>query len=154
MLSVSNPNTLKSNSDEQNAKLYDLQKLMLDCPQKAITTHHILHAGTYTRTIFIPADTVLMGAKISVPTTLTIVGHAQVTVGSSVHEVKGFKQIAASANRKQMFHAISDVILTSTYASKYDTVEEAEQEFTEEAGELLSRQTGWVNEVLITGERP
>lgn len=155
MLSVTLPHkSLPANTPEQDEKLYAFQNFMLDLPQKDITTHHILHAGTYTRTIFIPADTVLMGAKISVPTTLTIIGHAQVTVGDSVHEVKGFKQIAASAGRKQMFHAITDVILSSTYATKCDTVENAEKEFTVEAESLMSRQPFAINESIITGEKP
>jgi hypothetical protein len=128
------------------------QDLRSVVPQLPVETHHVLHGGMYARTIIIPAGCVLTGALIRVPTLLIIDGN--VTVGTGVEAVTmcGRRVLAGSIGRKQAFLAHKDTYLTMVFATSAKTVEEAEDEFTDEAHLLLSRQPGAINHVLITGE--
>jgi hypothetical protein len=120
-------------------------------PQVPIRTHHVLHAGVYTRTICVPASTVLVGALIKIPTTLVVCGHALVLLGDGEEvEVAGYQVLAASAGRQQTYIARVDTYITMSFRTQATTVEEAEQEFTDQADQLMSR-TG-ENIVVITGE--
>jgi hypothetical protein len=118
--------------------------------QVPITTHHVLHAGIYSRTICIPAGVVLEGAMIKIPTTLVICGHAAVLLGDGEEAiVQGYQVLAASGWRKQAYRALADTWVTMSFRTQAMTVEEAEGEFTDQADQLFSR-TG-ENIVVITG---
>ena len=120
-------------------------------PQVPIATHHVLHAGVYSRTICIPAGTALAGAMIKVPTTLVVHGHASVLIGDGEERVlDGYHVLAASAGRKQAYIAHADTHITMSFRTQARTVEEAEREFTDEADQLMSR--SGENVVVITGD--
>jgi hypothetical protein len=121
-------------------------------PQLPVETHHVLHGGMYARTITIPAGCVLTGALIRVPTLLIMDGHATVSTGGDVVTMRGRHVLAGSRGRKQAFCAHEDTHLTMVFATSARTVAEAEDEFTEDAHLLLSRQPGAVNHFVITGE--
>lgn len=124
---------------------------VLKVPQVEIPTHHVLHAGIYSRTICIPAGVVLTGALIKIPTTLVINGCASVLIGDGEEVlVQGYKVLAASAGRKVAYIAHADTYVTMYFKTDAKSVEEAEAEFTDEADRLLSR--NGANEVVITGE--
>lgn len=128
-----------------------VEDVVLAEPQREITTYHVLHAGVYSRTICVPAGVVLTGAVIKVPTTLTVSGRASVLIGDGQEMiVDGYHVFAAAAGRKQAFIAHTDTWLTMSFKTDARTVEEAENEFTDEADRLFSRR--WPNEVVITGE--
>lgn len=128
-----------------------VQEVLLALPQVAIATHHVLHAGVYSRTICIPAGTVLVGALIKVPTTLVVHGCASVLIGDAQERVlNGYHVLAASAGRKTSYIAHTDTHITMSFRTEARTVEEAEREFTDEADHLMSR-TG-ENIVVITGD--
>jgi len=129
-----------------------LERELRSVPQLPIETHHVLHGGMYARTITIPAGCVLTGALIRVPTLLIIDGCVTVGVGEEAVTMRGHRVLVGSAGRKQAFLAHKDTRLTMVFATSAKTVEEAEDEFTEEAHLLLSRQPGAVNHVVITGE--
>lgn len=135
-------------------KVRELEQHALLEPQKIIHTHHVLHGGLYTRTILIPADTVLTGALIRVATILIASGNCLVYTGDDAAiEVTGNGNvIPASAGRKQAFYAKEDTHLTMAFATKAKTVTEAENEFTEEADKLMSRHSPHTNAIVITGE--
>jgi hypothetical protein len=106
--------------------------------QVPIATHHVLHAGVYSRTICIPAGVALEGALIKIPTTLIICGRAVVLLGDG------------EEGRKQAYRAHADTWITMSFRTQATTVEQAEAEFTDQADQLMSR-TG-ENVVVITGD--
>lgn len=124
---------------------------VLKVPQVDLVTHHVIHAGVYSRTIRMPEGTVLTSALIKVPTTLVVCGKASVLFGDGEEVlVEGYQVLAASAGRKVAYIAHADTHITMSFKTNARTVEAAEVEFTDEAERLLSR-TGR-NEIVITGE--
>ena len=107
-------------------------------PQVKLETQHDLHAGMYTRTIKIPHGHTITGALIKIPTLLVMVGCGKVFLGDEVIELSGYAVLAAEANRKQVFEAITDVYLTMIFPTQATTVAECEKEFTDQWAELLS----------------
>lgn len=120
-------------------------------PQIDIPTQHQIHAGTYARTIMIPAGAMITGAQIRIATTLIVSGDAIAYIGAETMRITGHKVIAASAHRKQAFVALTDTYLTMIFATQATTIEQAEEEFTDEAHKLISRSSG-LNTITITGE--
>lgn len=125
---------------------------LLAMPQSSIATHHVLHAGMYARTIRIPAGTIISGVEIRVATMLIFNGHASVFIGDRTIEICGYQVIPASAGRKQVIAAHADTDLTMLFQTSASTVEEAEEQFTNEASRLASRSSESVNEIIITKE--
>lgn len=133
-------------------KVRQLEAAMLAKPQSPVETHHVLHAGQYSRTVMIPANMVITGALVKIATTLIVCGDCSVFLGDETIRVTGYKVLAASAGRKQAFIAHADTYLTMTFTTDAETIEEAEDQFTDEAEMLLSRSTVGINHILITGE--
>jgi hypothetical protein len=129
-----------------------VEQVALGLPQVPIFTEHVIHAGLYSRTVMVPADTLLTGALIKIATLLVIHGDALVYVGEQSFRVQGHAVLPASAGRKQAFVAVTDTYLTMVFPTTATTVEEAEQQFTDEAGMLFSRRDPDSNRITITGE--
>lgn len=138
--------------DDAIAKVREFEAIQLAQPQRAIDTHHVIHAGMYARTICIPAGVVLTGALIKLATLLISDGDAVVFVGDHCIDLVGRHVIPASAGRKQAFFARADTHLTMVFATAATSVAEAEAKFTDEAELLFSRQPEAVNHITITGE--
>ena len=139
--------SIKSIEQAQN-----IEGFLSDLPQIEITTWHTLHAGVYTRTIFMAKNSVISGALIKRSVNLIISGHVIVSVGEdSAKEYNGYASLTAMPNRKQVFIAKEDTYLTMYFATDAKTVQEAENEFTDEADKLISRKPEGVNNVTITG---
>lgn len=113
---------------------------LLGMPQQTIHTQHSFHAGMYARTATIPAGVAITGALIKIPTLLIVSGHCEVFTGGDVVELHGYNVIEASANRKQVFLAHEDTTLTMLFPTTATTIEQAEDEFTDEADMLQTRQ--------------
>ena len=107
--------------------------------QVDLETHHVLHAGIYSRTILLPKGVAITGALIKIPTVLTVVGDLVMTCGDEVLRVKDFAVWACAPGRKQVMLAERDCVVTMSFATKAKTVQEAEDEFTDEAANLMSR---------------
>lgn len=133
-------------------KVQRLQARLLLHKQPDLATHHTLHAGLYTRTVKLSAGQVVTGALIKVATTLTVCGDVTVFIGDQAVKLTGYNVIPASAGRKQAFIAHSDTWLTMAFVTDASTVEQAEDEFTDEAHLLLSRQQVNQDVAIITGE--
>jgi len=133
-------------------KIRELEGLLSQLPQADIGTHHVLHGGMYARSVKVAAGVVLTGALINVPTLLIVSGDAIVTLGDTSVRLTGFNVLAGSRGRKQAFVAVSDIHLTMIFATDAETIEQAEEQFTDEADRLLSRQPGSRNTIVITGE--
>lgn len=138
-------------SDEAIAKVRAVEDLSLaELPQLEIATDHVIHGGMYARTIMLPANTLLTGALVKLATILIVSGEAAVYIGGEAIELSGYSVVPASAGRKQMFIARSDVHITMIFPTDVMTVAEAERAFTDEYDRLMS-ETG-PNHSVITGE--
>ncbi|TXH01379.1 MAG: hypothetical protein E6R09_06815 [Rhodocyclaceae bacterium] len=129
-------------SESSIAKVSALAEIAGQAEQAEVTTHHLLHAGMYARTMRLAAGHVLVGALVRVPTIVIFHGDAEVYVGDASLRLTGYHVIPASALRKQVFLAYSDCDLTAIFATEAETVEQAENEATGEAENLLSRREG------------
>lgn len=127
-----------------------LEAAMRGLPQLEAETHHVIHAGIYTRTIMMPAGAVLVGVEIKIGTVLIVSGDITLTVDNKVQRLSGYHVLPASAGRKQVCAAHADTWLTMIFSTDATNIDAAEQEFTHEAEKLLSRSMR--NSVLITGE--
>jgi hypothetical protein len=116
-----------------------LEDAALKLPQLYLEPEHALHAGMYIRTIMVPAGVMITGALIKCPTVLIFNGDATVYTSNGLEQWTGYRVILAPAQRKQAFLAHEDTWLTAMFATKATTVEEAENEFTDEPDRLASR---------------
>lgn len=133
-------------------KVRKLEDMIRDLPQVCIETDHVIHGGMYARTVTLPAGAVITGALIKVPTILIVSGHVRVFLDDEAVDIHGYKVLAASAIRKQAFLVYEDTVLTMIFTTEADTVEACEDQFTDEADQLMSRWHEAVNTITITGE--
>ena len=136
---INPPKTIPATPDQALEAIKAWEKRALGHKQCPLQTTHNLHAGIYSRTVRIPAGVVITGTLIKIPTVLTIVGHMQISIGDKIYEIEGLNTFDCQAGRKQIMAARSDCYVTMAFASKAKTVEDAEEEFTDEADSLLSR---------------
>lgn len=120
-------------------KVQSLETHLRSLEQVPIETRHHFHAGLYARTIRIPAGVMITGALIRIPTLLIVSGHATAYIGGESLELCGYHVLPGQAGRKQAFLAHADTDLTMCFATTAATVEQAEEEFTDEANMLGSR---------------
>ena len=126
-------------TEEQLEKLREIESKLLEMPQVELETTHRLHAGVYSRTIKIPAGVAAVGVMIKCATQLIISGHVRLTCGEKAVELKGYHVLNGVPGRKQIAFALEDTYCTMLFATDAKTVEEAENEFTDEADKLLTR---------------
>lgn len=138
-------------SNELLASLTNVQDKLLKLPQIDIQTDHVIHGGMYTRTIRLAAGVVLMGALVKVSTMLIVSGRTRVFTGEGWIELDGYHVIPARAGRKQIFVTQEDTNITMIFRTEAQDVEQAEQEFTDEAEALMSKQSD-KDTVTVTGE--
>ena len=100
---------------------------------------HVLHAGMYARTASIDAEMAFTSVLIKVPTILIVKGECAVYAGDKWHLLSGYNVIAASAGRMQAYVTFSESEITMVFPTQAKTVEEAENEMSDEAENLLSR---------------
>lgn len=124
------------------SRVRDLEAAMMTLPQLEVTTEHVFHAGMYARTVRLPADHVLTGVFIKIPTIVIVNGDAAVYTGGAQLDLTGYNVLAASAERKQVFVSLSDITITMIFPTSAKTIEQVESEFTDEVDLLLSRRSG------------
>ena len=149
-MSIVLSNCIPASTERGIALVCQFESEMRKLPQLKVTTWHTIHAGIYTRTILIPAGAGITGALIKVATTLVVNGHCMVFVGEDSREIAGHCVLPAAGLRKQAFVALQDTWLTMMFKTDAKTVEEAEQEFTDDYEILASRLDDAVNEIIIT----
>jgi hypothetical protein len=119
--------------------------------QVPISTHHQIHGGIYTRTICLPKGAALTGVLIKIPTTLVLCGDVTVFTGTDEVRACGYAVFPGSAGRKQAFIANADTWMSMSFPTQATSVEEAENEFTDEPELLFSRRST-SDQTIITGE--
>ena len=139
-------------SPEAIDKVRRLEAVVLVMPQTSIVTDHVIHGGMYSRTVMIPAGTVITGALIKIPTLLIVQGDATVYIGDEPMVLSGYNVVPAAAGRKQAFVAHTDTWLTMIFPSDAKDVGLAEEQFTDENYLLASHRDTEINNITITGE--
>lgn len=120
-------------------KVQQLEDILLQHPQIQIPIEQTLHAGLYARTARIPAGGLITGALIKLDTLLIVSGTTTVFIGNRTLQLQGHNVLQASAGRKQAFLAHTNLVLTMLFATHAATVEEAEQQFTDDHHRLTTR---------------
>ena len=144
---------IPSMSDEQYAVGLKAEEWIKDnLPAIKCCTQHTLHDGIYSRTVFLPAGSVVVGVIIKVPTTIAMHGKMAFYIGDEVKYIDGYHVVTAEGGRKQIVYAFEDSHVTLTFKTDAKTIEEAENQMTDEADRLMSRQPESFNLVTITGE--
>ena len=143
---------LEPSTPEAIDKVRRLTEVLLQVPQTPFVTEHMLHGGMYTRTIRLPAETVVTAVLIQVPTVLIISGEAEVYSNDTVVHVAGFSVLPGAAGRKIAFVTRSAVEMTMIFPTQAKTVDEAQREFTAEHEMLVPLTRADEHLILITGE--
>lgn len=143
--------TIPAMTAETIEQVRAFEALVRQEPQVVLETSHVLHAGIYARTIVVPAGIVLCATLIKIPTIVIVQGHAAFHTGDGeTIEVEGYQVIPAAAGRKQVVYAHADTWITMAFPTNAKSVEDAENEFTDEADTLGSRRYD-CNTTTITG---
>jgi len=99
--------------------------------------------------------TYVMGAHYKVSTTVILAGNLWAYVGQGWKQFSGYNVIPASKGRKQLFATpyenTEEAMITMSFRTDAKTVEQAENEMTDEAELLMSRQSDG-DTVTITEE--
>ena len=130
---------LPAMTEDDIGKARAIEDLILQMPQVDLIHTQTLHGGVYTRTVTIPAGVVITGALIKIETTLVVCGHCTVFIGGRTMNIDGYHVLKTSAGRKQVFIAHEDTHLAMIFATNARTLEEAEEEFTDESERLMTR---------------
>lgn len=120
-------------------KVRNLELTLMKQPQIDIETHHLIHAGMYTRTVMVPKGVLITGAQIKIDTTVIINGDVSVYSGGESMNIQGYAVIQGLAGRKQAFLAHKDTYISMMFSTDVTTVEDAEEQFTDEVDLLQSR---------------
>ncbi len=123
---------LPVNTQEEKERLQTLHAMMDEMPQTKAEIKELLYAGLYTRIASIPADQVVMGCELKVPTTLTVVGDCEVTLGGEATPVNGYAVFSGAVGRKTAFFTHSPTVLIMSYRTDAKTLGEVRQELTDE----------------------
>jgi hypothetical protein len=99
---------------------------------------NVFHAGMYARTCRLPANGFWVGVQIKI-STLVIVSGGCCVFSDRWYRIEDYQVIQASAGRKQMYATFRPTEITMIFPTNAVTVEEAENEFTDEAMNLQSR---------------
>lgn len=121
------------------------------CPQIDPPMEHVLHGGMYARTCRLAANVIIVSVFIKVPTVVIVNGSCYMLAGDKWHALDGYNVLPASPGRKSIFVTLTETEITMLFPTDAKTVEEAEAQFTDEAENLLSRQSHENDLVLVTG---
>jgi hypothetical protein len=120
-------------------------------PPIKIQTEHLLHAGIYTRTVRAPANAILVNVVIKIPTVFVVHGRAAFFAGDRWYRIEDYQVIPTRAGRQNICVTMEPTEMTMIFQTKAKTIEEAEDQFTDEADKLISRTQGENDLILITG---
>lgn len=146
------PPALPALNDGDRALVERFEAALLQQPQVQLETQHTLHAGMYARTLIVPAGIVCTGAHITRATLLIMDGDASLFVGGEERgrRYTGRHVLTGQPGRKQVLLAHADTHVTMVFPSDAACIEQAEDEFTDEAPRLGSRRQDALNTIAIT----
>mgnify|MGYP000918275028 CR=1 FL=1 len=104
-----------------------------------LDTHHSLHAGVYCRTMMIPQGHLVTGAQVKVDSTLIISGDITLFMNGEPQRFIGYHVLEGQSGRKQAAYAHLDTHVTMLCHTDSESVEDVENECTDEVDRLVSR---------------
>ena len=116
-----------------------LEEEVLKLPQIDLQTTHVIHGGIATRTIFIPAGTVITGALTNLDNVCILCGDITVTTDKGAKRLTGFHVIPAGSGFKRAGYAHSDTYWSTSWKTDLTNIEEIENEMTNECAKLQTR---------------
>lgn len=131
------------------AAMRALDGLMAAQPQVEARVDHLLHAGMYARTCFLPADVLASGTVLRRATVLVIHGDVTIFTGADSARLTGFHVLPGLRGRKALFKTHAETQMTMVLPSAAQSVDEAELDITDEP-HLLAKLPG---NVTITGQK-
>lgn len=143
---------LQAGCEATLAQIEIAHQALLQVPDVAIATEHLLHGGMYVRTIRLKEGVVSIGSRIKRPTVVIINGPCSVLGDAGWIRFEGYNVIAGSAGRKMLRVTRGYCELTAIVATQAKTIREAEDELYYQADQLLSRQDDSNDTITITGE--
>lgn len=121
-------------------RVNELEALILQVPQTDLQTRHELSGGVYARSIFIPAGTVLTGARHKKDHVNIVFGDITVSTDDGMKRITGYHVIPTKAGMKRVGFAHADTAWTTVCHTELTDIEEIENELVEEAEKLQTRQ--------------
>lgn len=135
--------------DRTLAAMRDLDARMAAQPQVEVRIDHLLHAGMYARTCFLPADVLASGTVLRRATVLVVNGDVTIFTGNDSARLTGFHVLPGLRGRKALFRTHAETQMTMVLPSDAQSVDEAELDITDEP-HLLAKLPG---NVTITGQK-
>lgn len=120
-------------------KVRAIEAHVLTLPQVDLDTSHVIHGGMCTRTIFIPAGTVLTGAQTNIANVCILSGDITVTTDAGPKRLTGFHVIPAEAGFKRAGYAHADTYWSTIWPTALKDLEQIEDEMTDESAMLQTR---------------
>lgn len=118
-----------------------LEQECLKLPQVQIRTEHALSGGIYTRTIHIPADTVVTGLPHKHDHMNIMTGDITVSTDEGMKRLTGYQVVPAKAGLMRAGYAHADTVWTTIFATDLIDIEAIENEMTDESEKLQTRKT-------------
>lgn len=133
------PYIVPSVTDAQHARMEALMDEMAAvAPDDAgIRISHVLHAGCYARTAFVPAGVLFVSNQVMVPTVVVISGDCLLTDTDKAVRIQGYEVLAGAQRRQAVFRTLKDTYITAFFATNAKTVAEAEREAVADPSRLL-----------------
>lgn len=127
----------------QNDQVRAVEQFLLQLPQADLQhSHHIVRTPLgvlYARQIVVPADTVITGAACKLDHLCTVQGDITVSTDTGVRRITGQDTFTARAGHKRIGIAHADTVWTTYQLVQSDSLEQIEQELTDEFDMLLTR---------------
>lgn len=119
-----------------------LEHVLRDLPQVDLQTQHLVHGGMYARTILVPAGVALTGALTKLDNICVVWGDITVTTDEGTQRLTGYHVLPAKAGAKRAGIAHADTWWTMLVRTDNSGIEAIEDEITDEAEALQTRQQG------------
>lgn len=128
--------------DHTFGSIEELQAVMLTLPQVDLQTAHVVNGKVCARTIFIPAGTDLIGAKVNKDHINIVAGDIVVTTDTGPVRITGHRVFASPAGHKRAGRAFADTYWTTIWHTSLTDVDAIEDEMTDESAMLQTRRPG------------
>lgn len=119
-----------------------LEHALIDAPQVDLQTTMVVHGGMCTRTILIPAGTLLTGAQTNLDNVCTLCGDIVVTTDGGPLRLTGYHVLPAAKGFKRAGVAITDTYWSTTWRTDLTDPQAIEDEMTDESALLQTRRDG------------
>lgn len=122
-------------------KIRQFEQAILKLPQVDMQTSHVMHGGMYARTVFIPAGTAVTGTLTNLDNVCVVGGDITVSTDNGMQRLIGYHVLPATKGYKRVGYAHADTYWTTIIKTDAVTVEQAEDEMTDESHILQTRRS-------------